>query len=65
MASIEQRPIMEIGWPAQIEDPRAALAFLRANAAEYHLDPQRFGACQRPALAHGGYRRADSPAASS
>ena len=48
MASIEQRPIMEIGWPAQIEDPRAALAFLRANAEEYHLDPKRFGAMRRP-----------------
>ena len=55
MASIEQRPIMEIGWPAQIEDPRDALAFLRANAEEYHLDPQRFGACQRPLPWPGGY----------
>ena len=44
---------MEIGWPAQIEDPRDALAFLRANAEQYHLDPKRFGAMPF-ASAHGG-----------
>ena len=45
VASVEQRPITEIGWPAQIEDPRDALAFLRARAgAAYPIDPARFGA---------------------
>lgn len=44
VASVEQRPITEIGWPAQIEDPRDALAFLRACADTYPIDPARFGA---------------------
>ena len=48
VASIEQRPIMEIGWPAQIDDPRDALSFLRSRAAAdadgYPIDIHRFGA---------------------
>ncbi len=31
-------------FPAQIEDCKAAVRFLRSHAAEYHLDPQRIGA---------------------
>jgi acetyl esterase/lipase len=30
-------------FPAQIEDCKAAVRWLRANAATYHVDPQRFG----------------------
>ncbi len=29
-------------WPAQIQDCKAAVRWLRANAAQYHLDPNRF-----------------------
>ncbi|WP_414661941.1 sulfatase-like hydrolase/transferase [Horticoccus sp. 23ND18S-11] len=29
-------------WPAQLDDARAALRWLRTNAARYQLDPQRF-----------------------
>jgi acetyl esterase/lipase len=43
VASIEQRPITEIGWPAQISDPRDALAWLRAHAMMFGLDSKRFG----------------------
>lgn len=31
-------------WPAQIQDVKAAVRFLRANAARYNLDPARIGA---------------------
>ena len=29
-------------WPAQMHDCKAAVRWLRANAAKYHLDPKRF-----------------------
>ena len=29
-------------WPAQIQDCKAAVRWLRANAEKYHLDPKRF-----------------------
>ncbi|MDO5582348.1 MAG: alpha/beta hydrolase [Planctomycetia bacterium] len=29
-------------FPAQVEDVKAAVRFLRANAKKYHLDPERF-----------------------
>jgi len=31
-------------FPAQIEDCKAAVRWLRANARKYNLDPQRFAA---------------------
>lgn len=34
---------METGWPAQIDDPRDALAYLRTQASELGIDPERFG----------------------
>lgn len=43
VASIEYRLTDEAPFPAQIRDCLAAVRFLRANAAEYHLDPDRFG----------------------
>jgi acetyl esterase/lipase len=42
-ASIDYRPSTAAPFPAQIDDVRAAVHFLRAHAAEYHLDPDRFG----------------------
>jgi acetyl esterase/lipase len=42
LASINYRLSAEAIWPAQINDVKAAIRFLRANAARYGLDPERF-----------------------
>jgi acetyl esterase/lipase len=42
-ASVDYRPSTEVPFPAQIEDVRAAVRFLRANAGRYHIDPDRVG----------------------
>lgn len=42
LASINYRLSGEATWPAQINDVKAAIRFLRANAARYGLDPDRF-----------------------
>lgn len=39
-------------YPAQLEDCKAAVRFLRANAAKYGLDPDRFGAWGSSAGGH-------------
>jgi acetyl esterase/lipase len=44
VVSINYRLSGEAKWPAQINDVKAAIRFLRANAAKYHLDPDRFAA---------------------
>lgn len=44
VASINYRLSGEATYPAQIYDAKAAVRFLRANAAQYQLDPERFGA---------------------
>mgnify|MGYP001031148774 FL=1 len=44
VASINYRLSGEAKYPAQIQDAKAAVRFLRANAAEYNLNPDRFGA---------------------
>jgi acetyl esterase/lipase len=44
VASIELRLSGEAPFPAQIEDCKAALRWLRANAAKYNLDADRIGA---------------------
>src|SRR5690606_25300046 len=41
VASIDVRLLHVASWPAQLEDPRAAVRWLRENAARYQLDPQR------------------------
>ncbi|HET7434590.1 MAG TPA: alpha/beta hydrolase [Thermoanaerobaculia bacterium] len=43
VASIDYRLAPEHVWPAQIEDCKAAVRWLRANAARYHLDANRIG----------------------
>ncbi|MFD0893959.1 alpha/beta hydrolase [Luteolibacter ambystomatis] len=43
LVSINYRLTGEARWPAPLEDARAALAFLRENAATWHLDPERIG----------------------
>ncbi len=39
-------------FPAQVHDVKAAVRWLRANAEQYHLDPQRIGATGRSAGGH-------------
>ncbi|HEX4148771.1 MAG TPA: alpha/beta hydrolase [Pirellulales bacterium] len=41
--SIGYRLTDEAIWPAQINDCKAAIRWLRANAQKYHLDPDRIG----------------------
>jgi len=42
-ASIEYRLSGEAKWPAQIEDCKLGVRWLRANAAKYNVDPERIG----------------------
>ena len=42
IASVSHRPINEAKFPAQMEDVRAAVRFLRKHASEYGYDPERF-----------------------
>ena len=44
VASVNHRYSQQAVFPAQIHDVKAAVRWLRANAAMYGLDPQRFGA---------------------
>ena len=44
VASINYRLSGEAQYPAQIFDAKAAVRFLRANAAQYNLNPEKFGA---------------------
>ena len=41
--SIEYRFISESPWPAQMEDCKLAVRYLRANASKYQIDPHRIG----------------------
>ena len=43
VASLEYRLSGEAAFPAQIQDVRAAIRFLKANAAKYGIDPARVG----------------------
>jgi acetyl esterase/lipase len=43
VASINYRLSQHAVFPAQIEDCKAAIRWLRANAKKYHLDPKRVG----------------------
>ena len=42
-ASLNYRLSGEAPWPAQLDDCKAAIRWLRANAAKFHLDPDRIG----------------------
>jgi len=44
VASVNYRLSSEALAPAQIQDIKAAVRFLRANAQQYNLDPNKFGA---------------------
>src|ERR1051325_9803628 len=54
VASINYRLSAEAQFPAQIEDCKAAVRFLRAQAKEYNLDPNHFGAWASSAGGHLG-----------
>lgn len=43
-ATVSYRLAPKHKWPAQIEDAKTAVRFLRANAARFGIDPDRFGA---------------------
>jgi len=43
VASINHRSSSEAIYPAQIQDCKAAIRYLRANASTYGLDPDRIG----------------------
>jgi acetyl esterase/lipase len=44
IVSVELRPSGEAAFPAQIEDVKCAVRYLRAKAKEYHIDTERMGA---------------------
>lgn len=52
VASVSYRLSGQAVFPAQIEDCKAAVRWLRAHAAEYQLDPTRIGACGESAGGH-------------
>jgi acetyl esterase/lipase len=43
VASVDYRLAPQYEFPAQIEDVKCAVRFLKANAAKYNIDPNRFG----------------------
>jgi acetyl esterase/lipase len=51
-ASIEYRLSNVAKWPAQIQDCKLGVRWLRANAAKYHVDPNRIGAWGASAGGH-------------
>ena len=52
VASLNYRISSQATFPAQIEDCKAAIRWLRAHAKEYNLDPNRFGAWGSSAGGH-------------
>jgi len=52
VASVDYRLTTTALWPAQIQDVRGAVRWLRAHAAEYGLDPERFASWGDSAGAH-------------
>jgi acetyl esterase/lipase len=52
VASVEYRLSTEAAFPAQIEDCKAAVRWVRANAKEHGLDPDRIGAAGASAGGH-------------
>lgn len=51
-ASISYRFSQEAKFPAQIEDCKCAIRFLRAKAKEFHIDPNRIGVWGESAGGH-------------
>ena len=53
-ASIEYRLSNVAKWPAQIQDCKLGVRWLRTNAAKYNVDPNRIGAWGASAGGHLG-----------
>src|SRR5262249_17815267 len=51
-ATVSYRLVPNARFPAQIEDCKAAVRWLRANAAKYHINPDRIGAIGPSAGGH-------------
>src|SRR5207244_11706124 len=51
-ATVQYRLVPAAQWPAQIEDVKCAVRYLRANADKYGIDRDRFGAIGFSAGAH-------------
>ena len=51
-ATIQYRLVPSARWPAQIEDVKCGVRYLRANAEKYHIDRERLGAVGFSAGAH-------------
>jgi acetyl esterase/lipase len=51
-ATVSYRLVPNARFPAQIEDCKAAVRWLRANAAKYHMNPDRIGAIGPSAGGH-------------
>jgi acetyl esterase/lipase len=54
VASIDYRLAPAYIWPAQVEDAKAAVRWLRANAARFHLDPNHIAVFGTSAGGHIG-----------
>lgn len=52
VASVDYRLAPQYQFPAQIEDVKCAVRYLKANAAQYNLDPNRFGVIGESAGGH-------------
>ena len=52
VASVQYRTSNEAKFPAQLMDVKAAIRYLRAHAARYHLDPERMGVMGESAGGH-------------
>jgi acetyl esterase/lipase len=52
MAAVNYRLAPKYAFPAQIEDVKCAVRYLRANAAKYYIDPKRIGAIGGSAGGH-------------
>jgi acetyl esterase/lipase len=52
VASVDYRLAPQHKWPAQIEDVKCSVRFLRANASKYNLDPNRIAAWGSSAGGH-------------
>lgn len=52
VAAIGYRLSGDAQWPAQVNDVKAALIYLREHAEEYHLDPSCFIICGNSSGAH-------------
>lgn len=61
-ASANYRLIGEAGFPAAIEDAKCAVRFLRANADQYGIDPERIGIAGLSAGGHLAMLAATAPA---